>query len=141
MKKLVVIFALMMISAFTFAGSNQYRVDDKAVDALFAQSQEISMVSLVNNVDEGLMNLASPTQVKGGSDAIVAFALCWFVGWLGVHRMYLGSTIGVYIGYIITGGGCGIIVTIDWIMLLIGVIQGGDVSKYVDNPKFFMWAN
>ena len=42
------------------------------------------------------------------------------------------------VGYILTCGGCGIVATVDWIVLLIGLINN-DISKYVNNPKFFMW--
>jgi hypothetical protein len=33
----------------------------------------------------------------------------------------------------------GIVPLVDWIVLLIGLVND-DISKYEDNDKFFMWA-
>jgi hypothetical protein len=44
-----------------------------------------------------------------------------------------------WVGYILTCGGIfGIVPFVDWIVLLIGLVED-DISKYVNNPKFFMW--
>jgi len=45
--------------------------------------------------------------------------LCWFLGFLGVHRFYTGHT-GIGVAQLLTLGGCGIWVIIDFIMILVG---------------------
>jgi len=56
---------------------------------------------------------------------LVTILLCWFLGVLGVHRFYTGhTTIGVI--QLLTLGGCGIWVLIDFIMLLLGRFRDGD---------------
>lgn len=50
---------------------------------------------------------------------LAAALLCWFIGFLGVHRFYVGKT-GTGILMIVTLGGLGVWVLIDLIMILIG---------------------
>jgi TM2 domain-containing membrane protein YozV len=63
----------------------------------------------------------APQSVPGVSDKKIlpAFLLCFFVGFLGVHRFYVGK-IGTGILQILTFGGLGIWVLIDFIMILVG---------------------
>jgi TM2 domain-containing membrane protein YozV len=48
-----------------------------------------------------------------------AFLLCTFLGMLGIHRFYVGKA-GSGIAQILTLGGLGIWVLVDWIKLLCG---------------------
>ncbi len=50
---------------------------------------------------------------------LAAAILCWFLGVFGIHRFYVGK-IGTGILMIVTLGGLGIWVLIDFIMILIG---------------------
>ena len=50
---------------------------------------------------------------------LVAFLLCWFLGYLGIHRFYVGKT-GTGILYLLTVGIFGIGIFIDWIVILVG---------------------
>lgn len=50
---------------------------------------------------------------------LVAFLLCWFLGYLGIHRFYVGK-IGTGVLYIFTGGLFGIGIFVDWIVILVG---------------------
>ena len=63
---------------------------------------------------------------------LVTILLCWFLGVLGVHRFYTGhTTIGVI--QLLTLGGCGIWVLIDFIMLLLGTFRdsNGNIVKVI----------
>ncbi|WLR41327.1 TM2 domain-containing protein [Bacillus carboniphilus] len=50
---------------------------------------------------------------------VATLLLCFFLGVLGVHRFYVGK-IGTGILMLITGGGFGIWVLIDFIMIIVG---------------------
>ncbi len=50
---------------------------------------------------------------------LISLLLCWFLGFLGIHRFYNGHmVIGVL--QLLTAGGCGIWVIIDFILLITG---------------------
>ena len=57
-----------------------------------------------------------------------AFLLCFFLGFLGVHRFYVGK-IGTGILQIVTLGGLGIWALIDWIMIIVGAFTDKDGKK------------
>ena len=63
---------------------------------------------------------------------LAAFLLCWFLGYLGIHRFYVGK-VGTGILYIFTGGIFGIGIIIDWIIILVGSFkddQGRTLSNW-----------
>ncbi len=51
--------------------------------------------------------------------------MCFFVGFLGIHRFYVGKT-GSGIAQILTLGGLGIWVLIDWIMIMCGSFKDSE---------------
>ena len=63
---------------------------------------------------------------------LVAFLLCFFLGVLGVHRFYVGK-VGTGIAQILTFGGLGLWVLIDFIMILCGSFkdkEGNVISEW-----------
>jgi hypothetical protein len=66
------------------------------------------------------VSLSDRNPVKGeGKDWLTTLLLCFFLGFLGVHRFYTGHTaIGVV--QLLTLGGCGIWVLIDFILIIVG---------------------
>tara|TARA_B100000902_G_C27136701_1_gene826436 strand:+ start:38 stop:259 length:222 start_codon:yes stop_codon:yes gene_type:complete len=54
-----------------------------------------------------------------------AFMMCFFVGFLGIHRFYVGKT-GSGIAQILTLGGLGFWVLIDWIMIMCGSFKDSE---------------
>lgn len=50
---------------------------------------------------------------------LVCLLLCFFLGYLGIHRFYVGKT-GTGIAQLLTAGGCGIWALIDFIIILLG---------------------
>jgi TM2 domain-containing membrane protein YozV len=57
-----------------------------------------------------------------------AFLLCFFLGCFGAHRFYVGK-VGTAILQIVTLGGLGIWVLIDFIMIIIGSFTDKDGNK------------
>ncbi|WP_201846085.1 TM2 domain-containing protein [Myceligenerans indicum] len=51
-----------------------------------------------------------------------AFVLCFFLGVFGAHRFYVGK-VGTAILQILTVGGLGIWVLVDWIMIMVGAFR------------------
>ena len=56
---------------------------------------------------------------KSTKDWLICLLLCFFVGYLGIHRFYVGKT-GTGIVQLLTCGGCGIWALIDLIMIILG---------------------
>ncbi len=136
---------IMFFAIFAFAGlflsqasANSYQLNDAAVDQMFAQAEVVDFFAVETMAPLAESGYASNAQFVDDKDPLIAFLLSWFLGYLGIHRAYLGTSTGTIVGYILTLGGCGIVATIDWIMLLIGLVNN-DISQYIDNPKFFMW--
>ena len=50
---------------------------------------------------------------------LVAALLCLFLGYLGIHRFYVGK-VGTGILWLLTGGIAGIGIIVDFIMILVG---------------------
>ena len=68
----------------------------------------------------------------GGKSQLIALLLCFFIGFLGIHRFYLGYT-GIGILMLLTGGLCGLLVLIDFIRIIIGDLgpNGGSYSDKI----------
>jgi len=65
----------------------------------------------------------------GTKSQVIALILVIFVGYIGIHRFYLGyTTIGIL--QIITLGGCGIWTLIDFIRIITGDLGPADGSAY-----------
>lgn len=139
MKKFFALVAFAMFFVFSAnAAENQYKLDNASIDALFASAQQVSLDEVSSLSPLADFASSSNAQITEEKEPVIAFILAWFLGPLGIHRAYLGTSTGTIIAYILTLGGCGIVAFVDWVVLLIGMINN-DISKYVDNPKFFMW--
>ncbi len=60
-----------------------------------------------------------------------AFLLCLFLGYLGVHRFYVGK-IGTGIKWLISGGLFGIGALVDFIMIIIGSFTDNQGAKLTE---------
>ncbi len=66
----------------------------------------------------------TPDDAPGGTTKRIlpAFLLCFFLGWAGAHRFYVGK-IGTGILQLVTFGGLGIWALIDFIMIIVGAFR------------------
>lgn len=148
MKKVFILSSMLFVSvcSASYASTSEYIIDDVAVET--SLNSGIKVASLIADMDSksviDVLSVATGsstnTTVVADKDATVSFILAFFLGGLGIHRFYMGTETLTGVGYILTLGGCGIVATVDWIVLLIAMINKEGISKYEDNPKFFMWG-
>ena len=139
MKKLIVIVVLFVaIFSVKQANASSYSVNEQAIDQLFENAIETSMISINATELSSVASTFNSTVMAGKEkDAVVAIVLDFFLGGLGIHRFYLGTETLTGLGYILTCGGIfGIVPLVDFVVL---IIDNKDISAYVNNPKFFMW--
>ncbi|MCL2593444.1 MAG: TM2 domain-containing protein [Defluviitaleaceae bacterium] len=79
-----------------------------------AQPQPQIIINNQNTNQNNQGGLQPPYKSK-----VVAAILCFFFGYLGVHRFYVGKT-GTGLLYLFTGGLCGIGSIVDFVLILIG---------------------
>lgn len=130
MKKFfAVIVALFAVVAV--ANAANYSVDEASVDALFTEA-----------VMEAPAAPAAALPAVGGDPQItniIALVVDMVgLGFFGIHRLILGTQPINCLWYFLTVGGIfGIIPLVDWIMILIDLINGS--ASWLDNPAFIMW--
>jgi TM2 domain-containing membrane protein YozV len=148
MKKLLSIAALLLTVIVVKADptTSPYQINDQQVSDLFAQSKDVSVqLFSPENASVLLNDISSSTAATSmaatttSKNFVTAILLNFFLGGLGIHRLYLGTKTMTWVGYILTCGGIfGIVPLVDFIVL---IIHNQDISPYVNNPKFFMWGN
>lgn len=144
MKRLAIILAFVMGCSFSaLAENDSYTIDDNAIEQVFAQASEVSLESAdlfaltpaPMQATEG--NASSATLASANPWA--AWAICWVVGYFGIHRHYMGTKPSMWAIYTFTCGGIfGVVTMVDWVVLLVGAIQD-NISPYTNNDSFFMW--
>lgn len=68
---------------------------------------------------------------KSDKDFIAVLLICFFLGGFGIHRFYVGK-IGTGILQLLTLGGFGIWVLIDFIMIAVGSFTDSE-GRYIKN--------
>ena len=115
MKKLVLIIAAVFGMAVAANAAN-YKVDDSAIDALIENAEEVMILDVAEAAPVAA-NLPAVSQ-KSVQPA-VALVLSFIVGGFGIHRHYMGTAPGMWALY---------------------TFVDNDISRYINNRKFFMWA-
>ncbi len=146
MKKLFFFFLLNVFgTAFLHATVSAYKIDDSAIEQLFSSATDESAAFAMNAFSANRLEFPSSC-IKQKSDdtetvaGIVALA-SWVagIGWLiPIHRFILGTggnDFKIFCTYFVTISGCGFILLIDGIHLLLD--DSG--TKYIGNTKFIMW--
>lgn len=74
-------------------------------------------------------NFSYDDPTRSDKEWLITLLLCFFLGTLGIHSFYAGkNAIGVV--QLITLGGCGIWVLVDFIMIICGSYRDGN-GKYI----------
>lgn len=134
MKKLVLSIIAVLAIAFSASAAN-YKVDNNAIDSLIENAEEVYTLDIAAPAAANLPAV-SQKEVK----PVTALILNFFLGYFGIHRHYMGTAPGMWALYTFTVGGIfGIVDLVDFIMLIIGTVDN-NISPYINNRKFFMWA-
>lgn len=131
-------FFLALVAMFAItavASAANYTADDAAIDAAIENAVEVNAFNLGNTATAPL----GAAYVALGNNDVVSILLTFFLGWTGIHRVYMGSTPWMWILYLLTGGGFGVVVLLDFVFELIGFVDGSGLGKYYDNPNILMW--
>src|ERR1043166_9370156 len=128
-----ILIVMMMVSGlFSFsakAGSTAVVIDTIPVsDTIFIKiSGDAQLSQCADNPDD--------TRKKRFVAALCAFPFP--LGFMGAHRVMLGTEPWVPVVYVATFGGCfGLLPLIDFCVLTFSK----DISKYENNPHIFMWV-
>jgi len=137
MKRTLTLLSLLLVLGFCFqTHATNFKVDQNRIDQIVAKAEVAPAISAFD-----LPATPELASITSGKDPAIAFIICTVVGGIGIHRLYLGTAPLTFVLYLITGGGCGIVVLIDWVMLLVALVEDKDISPYVNNPNFFMWKD
>lgn len=136
MKK-VILCLIAVLGLGIAASAANYTIDEQSIDAMIEMAEEVTPAAMEA---QGATDVT--IHLGNGAQPIVAFLLSIFpvTGWLAIHRMYMGTSILAVILNIVTGGGFGVVYVIDWVMLLIGVLDN-NIGQYCNNGRWWMWAN
>ena len=138
MKKLILCLIAVVGMGIAASAAN-YSIDEQGIDAMIENAVEVTPMSMESSASD----LQSPSIKFGGAPSpVVAFVLSLVpvTSWLAVHRMYMGTSALAVILNIVTGSGFGIVYVVDWVCLLMGVIDN-NISQYCNNGRWLMWAD
>lgn len=136
MKK-VILCLIAVLGLGIAASAANYTIDEQSIDAMIEMAEEVTPAAMEA---QGATDVT--IHLGNGAQPIVAFLLSIFpvTGWLAIHRMYMGTSILAVLLNIFTGAGFGVVYVIDWVMLLIGVLDN-NIGQYCNNGRWWMWAN
>ena len=133
-------FFLALVAMFAItavASAANYTADDAAIDAAIENAIDVNAFNLGNTATAPL----GAAYVAMGNNDVVSLLLTFFLGWTGIHRMYMDSTNWMWILYLgLSFIGVGeIMALLDFIFELIGFVDGSGLGKFYDNPNILMW--
>jgi len=126
------------VAALIHKASSDGRIDNKELRSIVKEikgsglsvGEKVALKLNRKKISKNLVNVANSTTVAGGKSQLTAVLLCFFLGFLGIHRFYLGYT-WQGIVQLLTLGGLGIWSLIDFIRILTGSLQpkNGEYEK------------
>lgn len=131
MKKSILSLALLFGVLFVSMANSTYYVDDSQVESLLENSEQ------VNPFENGADMAQLMSRQAADPNVWVACVIDFFLGGIAIHRLYLGGTWVLVLGYLFTFFGIfGLLPLGDLIAL---IINSDDISKYVGSNAFIMW--
>lgn len=137
-------FLYILLFTFSFfVGSSAYSntsVSDKMLldrpgNPSFTSDDTIC-ISLDHVNTDSLIQNESRREINKKKMVSALFAFPFPFGFMGAHRIMLGTKPWVPVAYVITFGGCfGVLPLIDFFVITFSK----DISKYENNPSLFMW--
>ena len=144
MKRILVlmVFFSVTITSQSFASASDYRIDDNVIESVFDQAIQVKTGSFDLFSGAFDSSLLGNEAVLEGKSPVVAWLICWLIGGLAIHRIYLGGTPVLILGYLALAIPIGIPLLIvvfgDWIALLIDVFRD-DLGKHEGSDALIMW--
>lgn len=140
MKMKLILFTVLLFSAkLTLSESNSYWLVVLAVEPIEIRSiQPSDSLDLLtynySPIKDSLQTNPSTQKHKKLINGLLSFPFP--LGFLGAHRIMLGTKPWVPIVYVATFGGCfGILPLVDFCVLMLS----DNVEQYENNPNVFMW--
>lgn len=138
MKKFIIVIAAIFGMAIA-ANANEYTIDDSQIDALIENAVEAAPAAALNAV-AAVSNSTAATTISSKSDA-ASILLCFFLGGFGIHRHYMGTAPWMWAAYTFTFGGIfGVVPFVDFIVMIVSLVDDSGLGQYYGNRKFFMWV-
>ncbi len=99
----------------------EYYLDENAIEKQLTTAEKTTVTLKNNSADS--------------NQQVIAILLCFFLGGLGLHRLYLGARGIVILWYVITCGGIfGIVPLVDFILLIFS-----GTSRFEGKSSFIAW--
>lgn len=134
-KRSVVILITILFVIFT---KNLSAATAELLNESFSSQDTLCDTNAVQNEQQSTTIPEETFRKKKLITSILAFPLPF--GFIGLHRIYLGTDPWVPIVYLCTGGGgCGLLPLIDFIYLV--TADEEEFKKYENNPRLFMFVD
>jgi len=137
--RIVIVTLFIAISKFITAG-NFVDTCESATNIVIIQEDSCSLVqTLITSIEKDSISSEKPSHKKGKRKKLVAAILAFPFpfGFVGAHRVLLGTKPWVPVVYVATFGGCfGVLPLIDFFV----IIFTDDLEKYENDPNVFMWT-
>lgn len=136
MNKPIVSLLIAMLMGFVFSAKSE-NINGIATDTILVSDSAF----VVLNTEISGLSLEKQTLVKDTllrkKAASALFAFPFPFGFMGAHRVMLGTKPWVPVVYVATFGGCfGLLPMIDFFV----IVFSKDIEQYENNPNIFMWV-
>jgi hypothetical protein len=134
MKKPIVSLVILMLMGFSYFGKASIPSPiNTACDTVWIQ---LNAIDIHNSAFSEQVLLAKDT-LKQKKWVSALFAFPFPFGFMGAHRVMLGTKPWVPVVYVATFGGCfGLLPLIDFFVITFSK----DITQYENNPNIFMWV-
>jgi len=138
--RIFIVTLFIVISKLSTAGNFVDTTCGSAVTVVVIQGDSCSPVQiLITGIEKDSLSFKKPSYKKAKREKLVAAILAFPFpfGFVGAHRVLLGTKPWVPVVYVATFGGCfGVLPLIDFFV----IIFTDDIKKFENDPNVFMWT-